>query len=507
MLFLVLIPEGSDAVYRLFGRADFTHTRLSILAVLPICTLFSIYLAELKTLPVFARVQKERTEFYVLFLVVIFSASAAYAINGPFLDWILPYNIKKLFFLSANELLPSAVAQVALTGALLGTLAIFATRKSLQNTSTARLVSIAIGMFVIVEILLYAHLRMAGPQTWTYPVPFRGFNYLNVGPSVLRPPDETKLAAYNRVFETEKYRMVALSDNSHYAGTNIPHIAQFWRARSIGGYGTGVAERLTQLPWPKDIQKLRTIDFLSTRGIDESVFALLAFLNVKYLISLTPEVYFNFRSPPAATSADNRAISIGGVEYQLQSRNIEGIPFNFLENPADVLPRHFLAEQVIGSADAPKPLDRPYYGTSTAEQPSFLHIFVDQTDDLRRKSYVEGIDADKITALDTSGQLDVAYRGDRIEVSVTPSDRERFLVINQTFNPNWRAYAGTRVLAVLPTNAVMSGVVVPPHAGNVELRFEPFSSSHAASILMIAAAIGLVGGVFTLYRCQRQRVN
>ena len=184
-------------------------------------------------------------------------------------------------------------------------------------------------MFVIVEILLYAHLRMAGPQTWTYPVPFRGFNYLNVGPSVLRPPDEAKLAAYNRVFETEKYRMVVLSDNTHYAGTNIPHIAEFWRARSIGGYGTGVAKRLTRLPWPKDIQTLRTIDFVSTRGLDEFVFALLAFLNVKYLISLTPEVYFNFPSPPAVTSAYIRAIGIGGVEYPLQSRDLRWIKVQF----------------------------------------------------------------------------------------------------------------------------------------------------------------------------------
>ena len=28
----------------------------------------------------------------------------------------------------------------------------------------------------------------------------------------------------------------------------------------------------------------------------------------------------------------------------------------------------------------------------------------------------------KVTAFDTSGQLDVIYRGDRIDVSVTPSD-------------------------------------------------------------------------------------
>ena len=107
--------------------------------------------------------------------------------------------------------------------------------------------------------------------------------------------------------------MVVLSDNTQYAGTNIPHIAHFWRARSIGGYGTGVSERLTKLPWPAGVQTLRTIDFISTRGLDESIFALLAFLNVKYLLSLTSDVYFNF--PSLGTTTDTPAIQIGGVKH------------------------------------------------------------------------------------------------------------------------------------------------------------------------------------------------
>ena len=31
----------------LFGRADFTHTRLSVLMILPLCTLLAIYLVDL----------------------------------------------------------------------------------------------------------------------------------------------------------------------------------------------------------------------------------------------------------------------------------------------------------------------------------------------------------------------------------------------------------------------------------------------------------------------------
>ena len=164
-------------------------------------------------------------------------AGAAYAAYGPFLDWLLPHNATGLFFFS-TPLLPVAVVQLFFTFILFGALAILAIRKRL--TGTATIISAAIGTLVLSQILLSANLKMAGPQTWTYPIPFRGFNYLNVPPSILRPPDQDKLIIVDRLFETAKYRMVVLSDSTQYAGTNIPHIVQFWRLRSIGGYGTGV---------------------------------------------------------------------------------------------------------------------------------------------------------------------------------------------------------------------------------------------------------------------------
>ena len=218
----------------------------------------------------------------------------------PFLDWLLPHNPTKLFFLGM-PLLPVAAAQLFLTFVLFGVLAILVTRKSLRTTGTATITSVAIGTLVLCQILLSANLTMAGPQTWTYPVPFRGFNYLNVQPSILRPPNEGKLTAFDRLFEMEKYRVIVLSDNIQYSGTNIPHLAHFWKARSIGGYGTGVAERLTKLPWPEGVQTLRTIDFVSTNDLDKSAVALLAFLNVKYLISLSQT--FTLISPTAPTVA------------------------------------------------------------------------------------------------------------------------------------------------------------------------------------------------------------
>lgn len=503
VLFLVLISEGYALVYYLFDRADFTHTRLSLLAVLPMCTLFSVYLAELKTLSVFGDNRQARGGFLVPLSTAVLSGGLAYAIYGPFFDKLIPRDIVRLTLLSTNRLMPTVAAQVLLTAVLLSSFLILMIRKRSAHRA-AGIVGVAIGTFVMVEVLLYAHLKIAGPQTWTYPIAFQGFSYFNAPPAVLRPPDEIELVAFARLFETQKYRMIALSDNTQYLGTNIPHIAQFWRARSIGGYGTGVAERLAKLPWPEGIQTLRTIDFTSTHGLNNSVFALLAFLNVKYLISLTPNVYFNLTTAPKVANSDVRSLSIGGTNYPLQSRDARGVVFDFLENPVEALPRHFLVNRVVDSAHAPPILAHPYWDAGTGEQLGFLHVFSGQTDDLRQKSYAEGLRSG-VTNFNSSGRLDVSYLGDRIEVNVTPSGRERFLVINQTYNRNWKAYVGTATLPVLPTNLVMTGVPIPPTTGRVELRFEPFSSSHSAAALTLAGVGIFVGGIFAMRRWQGGR--
>ena len=139
------------------------------------------------------------------------------------------------------------------------------------------------------------------------------------------------------------------------------------------------------------------LTFISTRGLDKSIFALLAFLNVKYLLSLTSDVYFNFPSLGATT--DIPAIQIGGVKYALQSSDIEGLRFNFLKNPIEVLPRHFFAEQILAARMLQcRPAIRIGDHRRMAEL-AFLHIFVNQTDDLRHKSYVEGLKVGKVTAI------------------------------------------------------------------------------------------------------------
>lgn len=499
ILFPILVYEGTYVVYRLFGRADFTHMRLSILALLPLCTLFAVYLAELRNLPIYDNVRSGLGKTLPI-LLILAGGGLAYLIHGPLLDHLIARDIVKIYLLDHNEIMPTVLVRILLTAVLIVSLAVaivFVKAKSFDLQSAA---SIAIGAFVVVEVLTYAHFKVNGPQTWTYPVPFRMFNYFNAPPSALRPPDNAKLADFRNAFDVENHRLMVLSDDVAFPGTKVPHIAEFWRARTIGGYGTGVSQRLASLPWPKDVQTLRTIDFTSVRNLNASVFPLLAFLNVKYLLVLTPEVYFNVPPRDLPDREQKQSLAIGDRDYALRTMEVDGIPFRVFENPVKPLPRHFLVEQVVGSDDPPDPATRPVLNESG------IRLFRDQVDDLTRTSFVERNFVGTTRKFDTSGDLSVSYRGDIIDVRVTPSARERFLVLSETYNPQWRVYAGGVRTATIPTNLVMNGVLIPAGLDHVEVRFEPFSSQRLAFVMMAAALCGFILFIVLLWQVQRRRL-
>ncbi len=499
VLFAILIYEGAYVVFRLFGRADFTHTRLSILALIPLCTLFAVYLAELRALPIHRTIRDDLGRWLPIVLISA-GGGLAYLIHGPLLDLLIGRDIAKIYLLSGNEIMPSVAVRVLLTGALLVLLiaaSIFVKRSSFNFQSAATLV---IAAFVTVEILTYAHFKVSGPQTWTYPVPFRGFSYFNVPPAALRPPEIETIAALRKSFDVERHRMVVLSDDEAFPGAKIPHLAEFWDLRTIGGYGTGVSQRMASLPWPKDVQTLRTIDFTSTGKLDSSIFPLLAFFNVKYLLLLTPDVYFNVPSQNFLKRNERKSVSIGEKDYPLQKIEIGGVSFSFFENPVKPLPRHFLVQQVIGSKYPPEPQDPP------TDSNSSVRIFENQFEDLTHTSFAERNFVGETRKFDTSGELSVSYRGDVIEVRVTPSTQERFLVLSESYNPQWRVYAGGVRTATIPTNIVMNGVLIPPGLDRVELQFEPFSVQRLASFVTVAALGGFIVFIFLLSHAQRRRM-
>jgi uncharacterized membrane protein YfhO len=93
-----------------------------------------------------------------------------------------------------------------------------------------------------------------------------------------------------------------------------------------------------------------------------------------------------------------------------------------------------------------------------------------------------------------------------IDIRLTPSSRDRFVVINERYHPNWHARAQTQDIPIFPTNAVMMGARIPANLDRIQLRFEPFSSTRAAHMLMLLAVLIFLAamGAFWLTSIRRQ---
>jgi hypothetical protein len=104
---------------------------------------------------------------------------------------------------------------------------------------------------------------------------------------------------------------------------------------------------------------------------------------------------------------------------------------------------------------------------------------------------------------DASGPLDVAYHDDVIDIRIIPSSRDRFVVIDERYHPNWRARTQTQDIPIFPTNAVMMGVRIPASLDRIELRFEPFFSTRAAHMLMSLAVLIFLAATGAFWLAQR----
>ena len=488
ILFLVLIPEGYYGVYLLFGRVDFTHSRLSLLAVLPLCSLFAVYLTELKNLPLEPAVKRHGTLHTVAAALglIVAAAAVSWLIHGPLIDQLVPKTAFQIrpYGASGNILPPVAVKALLTLLLLAAVMAGFLYRpyRTLDGRVAA---TIVVATFALVETVTYAQFKVNGPQNWTYPVPFGSLSYMDVSPSVLRPPTEERLKAFAHKLESEDFRSALLTPRSFYEGNITPHISQFWRARMIGGLGPGVPKRLAALPWPDGVLRVHRIELRRMSHVNPE---LLSLLNVKYLIVTTPDLYFN----TASKNSEQSPLTLVDIASPGEVVNIDGISFGLIKNPVAPLPRHFLVEKVTGVRETPRvqggALEAPAHPTSERQDSTGASALArERIDQLTSHSLAE--DFRGTETFDASGPLEVAYHDDVIDIRLTPSSRDRFVVLNERYHPNWRARTQTQDLPIFPTNAVMMGVRIPANLDRIQLRFEPFFSTRAARILMSLAVL------------------
>ncbi|HVZ18933.1 MAG TPA: hypothetical protein VG897_17585, partial [Terriglobales bacterium] len=332
ILAAVTIPEVQHIVYRLYGGLDFTHSRLSIVAVLSASALAAIFLNEL--LPTQSASDTQPARIAHLAAILIASLFVAWMIKGTALDsfdWTAAIKIGT--WSPLNRPIPAELVKTLVAGGIFVALMVlaFASRHQKQTVQAA---VFALGCIMAFEAVAYARFKYSGPHTHTYPIPFRANNYFNAPPCTLIPPSATAVRALRQRLEADEYRSVLLADLVRFPAFTEPHIAQFWDLRLLGGYGAGVPSRLTSLPWPKELHRVRNIRFFS---LDTTSLKLLALLNVKYIVFVDDALYFNRDSTAAGTTSRSPCTHHDMAPGQVSE----------VENPYKPIPRQFFARQIV----------------------------------------------------------------------------------------------------------------------------------------------------------------
>jgi len=211
ILFLVLVPEAYYGVYLIFGRADFTHARLSILALLPLCSLFAIYLAELKSLPFggtvhgLARSARRPPALSILFVAAFLS----WLIHGPVIDQLVPKTAFQFGVYRPNAIvMPPVAVKVVLTTIILAAVLTGLLWKPRPSFNVRVAVTIVVSTFAFVENGYLRAFQSGWPAHLEPPGPLLDVQLYECAEIRDAAAGEEKLKAFAEKLETADFRSV-----------------------------------------------------------------------------------------------------------------------------------------------------------------------------------------------------------------------------------------------------------------------------------------------------------
>lgn len=433
-------------VYLAFMEVDLTHARIVVAGLLPMATLAAILLRN--WMPRIAPSASSRAGV-ARWVAVASAATVVLAL----LRWIgdtAVFDSVRFRLRGFDPRTFVVVSQAALTAteaaffvAILIVLRRAADRPALREGGVH-----VLGLVMSLGAFLNADFQINGDHTRRPGPPFDKNDFLMAASDDFRAPSPGAMERFHASLETRAYRSILIADPAAFPAFPAPHLSQFWRLRVVEGYTSGVPHRVAAFTWPQSVRSLRALSFPSEAHVP---WRLLALLNVKYGLVVNEALYRN--------RADGREASPGDV--------------TILVNPNPVTPREFFTRSVTRVADSTE-------AARWMESPG-------EARDLTMMSVAEGATPSGEFAVE--GAIRAAYHGNSIDVELDPCDRPRFLVLNEMYHPRWRAFARDVELPVLPTNAVMRGIEVPPGLARIRLVFTPFCYTPGAIAI---AATGLV---------------
>ena len=496
-VFVVLSKLGFAIMYVLMGRVDFIHARILVAAVLPLATLAALYLCRLgggddREPPVRARWSRLAAAALAAGLLVAASEYVADATAGQ----PVPLGIREGF--TAN-LTVAAGSLLRIGFSLVLFLAVLASTACLARRSPWRGVLMAFLAFLMIfQAAAFGAFQLRGDQLksdWQpdgslpkaaqlpaeapklieaggEPMPFRQAGRLLARADEFRGPSAEALTALDRRLERDDYRSAIVCDVHKIQIFCSPHIANFWRLRLIEGYISSIPERIEILPWPRQALSQRSISFTS---FQELPWPLLSLFNVKYAVEVQPALFTDAVRLPDGTSRE------------LRPEDLE-----IRESPLAVTPRVFFAATVQSVA-----------GPEAALEALFPKGKMDPEGyDVARLSYAEGSVGGRYA---TAGapELKAVFRDQYATITFPPAAGSRFLVVDERYDPYWRAYVDGKRAAIYPTNVAMRGVVVPAGAREVTMVYRPYDTSGRAWGFYLGGLALFVAGLWGIGRLDR----
>lgn len=480
---VILSKDVYHIFFDLFLRMDFTHSRIVIAGIPLICALVATRLAQfrpnLPPCPPVRRLGIAAGGFAIAAGLQIFlqrwplrhSLEVPLALTNSWADLghLLGAATSRLAGAAVpawtNQgrvlawLLPSAVSQVLLS-ALFAAFFLGGLWAVRRQPAWRQLGYLSLGFFLVAGSWNFANFQVNGVQVHTVR-PFADSNSYAAAPGEFHLPSRRELASVRARLEADAYRTVPFASTEQLPLFSEPHLGALWQLRQVGGYSSGLPQRLAALPWPPVALGLRTLTFGSFATAGSLPWHLLAFLNVKYAVKATQAFYKNL--PDAS-----------GVP-----------PLEITASPYPVVPRVFLARHARVVPDREAARSAITFGSGAEAQ------FIDPVAETVVEAPVP------LAGLDGDGDVRSVFAGDLIELDLPPSLRPRLVVLNELYHPSWVAVAQGRRLPVIPANLVMRAVVVPPGIGHVEMRFEPFCRTRNVLIFAAGAlAFGILAARF-----------
>jgi hypothetical protein len=291
-----------------------------------------------------------------------------------------------------------------------------------------------VAVSIIFQTIWGAADYLEGPQTRAFQFPYEANDFVLGTADEFRPPSSAQLEQMSALLDNDHYRSVTICPRALTQPNCNASLGMSWGIRLVDGYLSGVPPRLAALGWPAGVGGHE----LRFQQRDELSWTILSFLNARQAIVISRELYMN-----------------AGLELPT------GVQLE--RNPSPyVYPRAYFGQEIQSVTTAQA--EAAVRTNLQACPPACGGVLQDRFP----VEYVEG----PVTGVfDANGDVRLSGGGDRLTLQFPPSPEQRFLVVNEMWDPGWAAFVDGREVPVYATNVVMRGVPVPEGASEVVLQY------------------------------------